>query len=122
MHRKPTRCSFASRISFNQAPEANNPVYYAEQYGLDEGLNGVDIWDFNDHMCDQYCNIDQDEIGANMVHFNEGIHPSLPLAIYTWKEEKWQEFVQDANALTSEETTMTTGTKNELQCGGFMDP
>ncbi|KAL7474229.1 hypothetical protein ACHAW6_000215 [Cyclotella cf. meneghiniana] len=54
-----------------------------------------------------------------MAKFSEGIDPTLPLAVYTCKQETCQEFAQDANVPISEELMVTTGTKHALQCGGL---
>ncbi|KAL7475159.1 hypothetical protein ACHAW6_001085 [Cyclotella cf. meneghiniana] len=54
-----------------------------------------------------------------MTKFNEGIDPTLPLAVYMWKQETCQEFAQDANVPISEELMVTTGTKHALQCSGL---
>lgn len=107
------------RIAVNQAAAAVNPVYYAELDDPDEGLNDVNIRDLIDHIRDRYCAISQDEIDKNLIAFGTGIDPSLPLAVYTRKQETCQEFAQDANVPISEETMVTTGTKHALQCGGL---
>lgn len=107
------------RIAVNLAADAIEPVYYAELDDPDEGLNDVSIRDLIDHIRQRYCHIAQDDIDANMDKFNEGIDPTLPLAVYTRKQETCQEFAQDANVPISEETMVTTGTKHALQCGGL---
>jgi hypothetical protein len=56
-----------------------------------------------------------------MVGFNEGIEPSIPLVVYTQKQETYQEFTRDANIPLSEEIIVTADTKYALQCGGFTD-
>ena len=107
------------RIAVNQAAAAIDSVYYAELDDPDEGLNDVEIRDLIDHVRDRYCAISQDEIDKNLLVFGTGIDPSLPLAVYTRKQETCQEFAQDANVPISEETMVTTATKHALQCGGL---
>ncbi len=55
----------------------------------------------------------------NMAEFITGTKPSLPLAVYTHKQEKCQMFAQDAGVPISEATMVTTGTKATLNCGGM---
>ena len=66
----------------NLAADATESVYYAELNNPDEGLNDVSIQDLIDHIRKRYCQIAQDDIDANMVKFNKGIDPMLPLAVY----------------------------------------
>jgi hypothetical protein len=54
-----------------------------------------------------------------MAKFITGIKPSLPLAVYTHKQEKCQTFAQDASIPISEATMVITGTKATLNCGGM---
>jgi hypothetical protein len=54
-----------------------------------------------------------------MAKFITGIEPSLPLAVYTCKQEKCQTFAQDAGIPISKATMVTTGTKAALNCGGM---
>jgi hypothetical protein len=54
-----------------------------------------------------------------MAKFFTGIKPSLPLAVYTHKQEKCQTFGQDARIPISKATMITTGTKATLNCGGM---
>ena len=107
------------RIVVNQVAEAIEPVYYAELDDPDEGLNDVSIHDLIDHIRQRYCQIAQDDMDANMSKFNEGIDPTLLLAVYTRKQETCQAFAQDAKVSISEELMVTTGTKHALQCGGL---
>ncbi|KAL7475564.1 hypothetical protein ACHAW6_001477, partial [Cyclotella cf. meneghiniana] len=77
---------------------------------LDKGLIDASIQDLIDHICQRYC----------QAKFNKGIYPTLPLAVYTQKQETCQEFAQDAKVPISKELMVTTGTKHALQCGGLM--
>jgi hypothetical protein len=63
--------------------------------------------------------ISKPDVGNNMAEFVTGIKPSLPLAVYTRKQEKCQTFAQDAGVPISEATMVTTGTKAALNCGGM---
>ena len=107
------------RIAVNLAADAIESIYYAELDDPDEGLNDVSIRDLIDHIRQRYCQIAQDDMDANMSKFYEGIDPTLPLAVYTRKQETCQEFAQDAKVPISEELMVTTGTKHALQCGGL---
>ena len=109
------------RIAVNQVAEAIEPVYYAELDDPDEGLNDVLVRDLLDHIRDRYCHIGQDEIDTNMSSFLKGIDPSLPLSVYTRKQEHCQDFAGDARVPISEATMVTTGTKHAIQCGDFTD-
>ena len=103
------------RIVVNMAVDAIEPVYYAELDNPNKGLNNVSIQDLIDHIHQRYCQIAQDNIDTNMAKFNEGIDPTLPLAVYTRKQETCQGFSQDANVLISKELMVTTDTKHALQ-------
>ena len=109
------------RIVVNQVAEAIEPVYYAELDDPDEGLNDILVRDLLDHIRDRYCHIGQDEIDSNMSTFLKGIDPSLPLSVYTRKQEHAQDFAADARVPISEATMVTTGTKHAIQCGDFTD-
>ncbi len=63
--------------------------------------------------------ISQPNVDNNMAKFVTGIEPSLPLAVYTCKQEKCQTFAQDAGIPISKATIVTTGTKAPLNCGGM---
>jgi hypothetical protein len=54
-----------------------------------------------------------------MTEFAIGINPSLPLAVYTCKQEKCQSFANDAAVPISEAMMVTTGTKEALTRGGM---
>ncbi len=53
------------------------------------------------------------------LEFNEGIDPSLTLAVYTRKQEKCQEIAADAEVPITEATMVTTGTKHAVATGGL---
>jgi hypothetical protein len=63
--------------------------------------------------------ISQAKVEDNMAKFVTGIETSLPLAVYTCKQEKCQMFAQDASIPIFEATMVTTGTKAALNCGGM---
>eukprot|EP00804_Cyclotella_cryptica_P020406 CCRYP_012624-RA/>CCRYP_012624-RA protein AED:0.67 eAED:0.42 QI:0/0/0/0.75/0/0/4/0/921 len=107
------------RIAINQVTEAIEPVYYAELNDPDEGLNDVLVRDLLDHIRDCYCHIGQDKIDSNMSTFLKGMDPSLPLSVYTRKQEHCQDFAADAHVPISEATMVTTGTKHAIQCCDF---
>ena len=109
------------RIVVNQVAKAIEPVYYAELDDPDEGLNDVLVHDLLNHIRDRYCHIGQDKIDRNMETFLKGIDPSLPLSVYTRKQENCQDFAADARVPISEATMVTTGTKRAIQCGDFTD-
>ena len=106
-------------IASNQAANAIDLVYYAEVDNPNKGLNDIKIRILTDHICHWYCQIAQDDIDANMVCFNEGIDPTLPLAVYTQKQGTCQEFANDAGVPISKQMMVTTSTKHALQCGGL---
>jgi hypothetical protein len=54
-----------------------------------------------------------------MAKFVTGIKPSLPLAVYTRKQEKCQTFAQYAGVPISKATMVTTGMKAPLNCGSM---
>jgi hypothetical protein len=51
--------------------------------------------------------------------FNQGINPTLPLAVYTKKQEDCQEFSINARVPISQELMVTKGTKYAINCGDF---
>ena len=103
----------------NQLEEAFDNVYHAELDDPDEGLAGVTIMQFLDHIRLRYCQISQPELDANTAKFEEGINSDLPLVVYTWKQERCQLFAESANVPISEATMVTTGTKHALRVGGM---
>ena len=68
--------------------KAIGPVYYAESNDLDEGLNGINIRTFFNHILDLYCDIGQTDIDENISPLNQAIYPNLSLAVYCRKQEK----------------------------------
>jgi hypothetical protein len=107
------------RIATNQVAKAIEPVYYTKLDDPDKGLNVVLVRDLLNHIQDHYCHICQDKIYKNMETILKGIDPSLPLSVYTRKQENCQDFTADARVPISEATMVTTGTKHTIQCGDF---
>ena len=95
-----TPFQYVQCIAVNLTADAIEPVYYAELDNPDKGLNNVSIQDLIVHIHQQYCQIVQDDINANMAKFNEGINPTLLLTVYTQKQETCQEFAQDTKCLS----------------------
>jgi hypothetical protein len=106
-------------ITGKQFTAAINDVYYAELNNTTEGLNTISLCNLVTHICSTYATIFQIYIDENIAKFVTGIEPSLPLAVYTRKQEKCQTFAQDAGVLISEATMVTTGTKAALNCGSM---
>ena len=75
------------RIAINLAADAIEEVFYTELDDPIEGLNTVEIQDLLDQVKDRYCHIDQADLDANLVRFNQAIDPSVPLIIYIRKQE-----------------------------------
>ena len=89
-------------IAVNQVAEAIEPIYHAELDDPDEGRNDVLVHDLIDHICNCYCHISQDKINKNMENLMKGINLSLPLSVYTRKQENCQDFAADARVSISE--------------------
>jgi hypothetical protein len=106
-------------ITCNQFAAAIKDVYYAELDDPTKGLNTISLCDLVTHICSTYATISQLNVDNNMAKFVTGIEPSLPLAVYTRKQEKCQMFAQDTGIPISEATMVTTGTKAALNCGGM---
>jgi hypothetical protein len=94
-------------------------MHYAKLNDPTEGLNAISLCDLVTHICSTYATISQPNVDDNIAKFVTGIEPSLPLAVYTRKQEKCQTFTQDASIPISEATMVTTGTKAALNCGGM---
>ena len=109
----------ARRITVNIGAAAFDKFVYAKLDDPDEGLNDVELRDLYDHVMDRFASISQQEIDANLVDFNEGIDPTLTLAVYTRKQEKCQEFAAGADVPITEFTMVTTGTKHAVATGGL---
>ena len=107
------------RYGVNMLAECIDEDFYAKIDDPDEGLNGITIRDFIDHIRSRYAQIDQTLIDENLAEFEKGIDSNLPLAVYTRKQEKCQVFAAAAGVPISEATMVTTGTKHALQCGGM---
>jgi hypothetical protein len=106
-------------ITHDQFTAAINNVYYAEIDDPTKGLNAISLCDLVTHICSTYATISQPNVDNNLAEFVTGIKPSLPLAVYTRKQEKCQAFAQDACIPISKATIVTTGTKAALNCGGM---
>lgn len=109
----------AKRITVNIGAAAFDKFVYAELDDPDEGLNDVEIRDLYDHVMDRFASISQQEIDENLASFNEGIDPTLTLAVYTRKQERCQEIAADAEVPITEATMVTTGTKHAVATGGL---
>jgi hypothetical protein len=106
-------------IARDQFAAAIDNVYYVALNDPTEGLNAITLRDLVNHIRTTYATISQPEIKDNMSEFNTGIDPTLPLAVYTRKQEKCQTLALDAGVPISEATMVTTGTKAALNCGGM---
>jgi hypothetical protein len=109
------------RIAVNLVAAAIEAVYYAELDDPDEGLNAVSVRDLLQFIRERYCQIDQSEIDKNMEAFHKGMDPSVPLSVYTRKQEECQDFANDAKVPISDQTMITTATKHALQCGDYTE-
>jgi hypothetical protein len=74
-----TRGHFAATI---------NNVYYAKLDDPTKGLNTISLHNLVTHIRSTYATISQPNVDNNMAKFVIGIEPSLPLAVYTCKQEK----------------------------------
>jgi hypothetical protein len=106
-------------ITRNQFAAAIDDVYYAELDDPTEGLNAISLCNLLTHIRSTHVTISQPYVDDNMAKFVTGIKPSLPLAVYTHKQEKCQRFAQDASIPISKARMVTTGTKVALNCGGM---
>ena len=82
-------------ITHRMIAKAIDNVYYTELNDPLEGLNGVSIWQLISHICNNYAQISQPKINANMSDFHQGIDAALPLAVYMPKQECCQTFALD---------------------------
>ena len=71
---------------------------------------------------DRFAEISQIEIDTNLANFNDGIDPSKTLAVYTQKQELYQEIANNAYVPMIEATMVTTGTKHAVATGGMDQP
>jgi hypothetical protein len=106
-------------ITRHQFAAAIDDVYYAELDDPTKGLNAISLCDLVTHIRSTYATMSHPNVDDNMAKFVTDIEPSLPLAVYTLKQEKCQSFAQDAGVLISEATMVTTGTKTVLNCGSM---
>jgi hypothetical protein len=94
-------------------------VYHAELNDHTEGLNVISLCNLVTHIRSTYATIFQPNVDDNILEFVTGIEPSLPLAVYTCKQEKCQTFAQDTGISISKATMVTTVTKAALNCGSM---
>jgi hypothetical protein len=104
-------------ITRNQFAAVIDNVYYAVLDDPIEGLNGVNLRMLVTHILTTYAQISQPDLDDNLMEFNTGINPILPLAVYTRKQEKCQVFANDAGVPISDATMITTGTKHAIATG-----
>jgi hypothetical protein len=112
-------CIIVRTITRNQFAAAIDNVYYAELNDPTKGLNAISLCDLVTNIRSTYATLSQPNIDNNMAKFVTGIEPSLPLAVYTHKQEKCPTFAQDTGIPISKATMVTTGTKAALNCGGM---
>ncbi len=106
-------------ITRDQFAAAISNVYYAELDDPTKGLIAISLCNLITHICSTYARISQPNVDNNMAEFVISIKPSLPLAVYTRKQEKCQTFGQYTSIPISKATMVTTGTKAALNCGGM---
>ncbi len=107
-------------ITWDQVMASINNVYYTTLNDPTEGLNAVTLRQLVTHIRTTYAQISQPDFNDNVTDFSQGINPNLPLAIYTRKQEKCQNFAQDAGVPISVEMMVMTDTKHALNCGNMM--
>jgi hypothetical protein len=106
-------------IAQDQFAATIDDVYYTILDNPTEGLNGVDLCTLVQHILTTYAQLSQPNLDDNMTDFNTGINPSLPLAVYTCKQEKCQVFAADAGVPISNKLMVTTGSKHALPSGNM---
>jgi hypothetical protein len=106
-------------ITRDQFAAAINGIYYAILDNPIKGLNGVDLHTLVTHILTTYAQISQPNLDDNLMEFNTGINPIVPLAVYTRKKEKWQVFAHNAGVPISDATMVTTKTKHPLATGNM---
>jgi hypothetical protein len=75
-------------ITRDQFVAAIDDVYYAELNDPSEGLIAISLCDLITHIRSTYAMIFQPNVDNNMAKFVTSIEPSLPIAVYTCKQEK----------------------------------
>jgi hypothetical protein len=75
-------------ITCDQFAAAIDDVYYAVLDDPIKGLNGVNLHRLVTHILTMYAQISQPALDDNLMEFNTGIDPILPLAVYTRKQKK----------------------------------
>jgi hypothetical protein len=106
-------------ITCDQFAAAIDDTYYAIFDNPTKGLNAINLRSLVMHILTTYAQISQPDLDDNMTDFHSGIDSSLPLAVYTRKQEKCQVFATDAGVLIFDETMIITGTKHTLACGNM---
>jgi len=104
-------------ITRDQFAAAIDDVYYAVLDNPTEGLNGVDLCTFVQHILTTCAQISQPDLDDNMTEFNIGINSGLPLSVYTRKQEKCQVFAINAGVPIFDELMVTTGSKHAISSG-----
>jgi hypothetical protein len=108
-----------SSITRDQFAAAIDNVYYTALDDPTEGLNAVTHRNLVAHIQTTCATISQPDIDNNMAESVTGIDANLPLAVYTHKQEKCQNFALDAGIPISKATMFSTGTKAAINCGGM---
>jgi hypothetical protein len=117
--RRGTHTSLSAKSHATNSWWPSTMFFYAEIDDPTKGLNTISLCNLVTHIHSTYATISQPNVDNNMAKFVTGTKPSLPLAVYTRKQEKCQTFAQDASVPFSEATMVTTGTKATLNCGGM---
>jgi hypothetical protein len=107
-------------ITHDQFAAAINNLYYAVLNDPIKGLNSINLRMLITHIVMMYTQISQPNLDNNLTNFNVGIDPSLPLAIYTRKQEKGQVFALNAGVPISDAMMVKMDTKHTLACGNMM--
>ena len=79
-------------ITCDQFAAAIDDLYYTVINNPTKGLNSIDLCTLVLHIQQTYAQISQPDLDNNLIEFNTGINPGLPLAVYTCKQEKCQVF------------------------------
>jgi hypothetical protein len=106
-------------ITRDQFAASINDIYYAALDDPTKGLDAVTLRQLVTHIRTTYTQISQPDLDNDVTNFNQGIDPSLPLAIYKHKQEKCQAFTQDTGVPIFKEMMVMTRTKHALNCGNM---
>jgi hypothetical protein len=99
---------------------AINNIYYAVLDNPIKGLNSINLCLLVTHIVTTYMQISQTNLDNNLRDFNTRNDPSLPLAVYTRKQEKCQVFALNVGVPNSNAMMVMTGTKHALACSNMM--